>query len=266
MGIMVYAKYGRTAIDQLQELLQILAPPSLPASERLLIARATLARLGPLHWARLANDIWQDELDLHGDAGLFDLLLHSRDRAFTASQVQAWTKGAGLEISAWLPDVLYEPSLYGGKPEALAHLSADARIAVAELLNGRITRHTFLARHAGAPVPVPVALDDERAIPTWLFHDADRSIRNQVGQGRLTLHGDGVILAQELDEFSRAFLAQVDGRKTLGTILSHLAPQFPEEPRQDLLARWRRMHDGLRFFGVLGLLAVAHVEGTTPSA
>jgi hypothetical protein len=77
--IMVYGQHGRTATYQLQTLFRLIASPSLGAAERIRIVRDTLSGLPATHWRELARNGEPREV-LH-DADIFDLYLHSVDRA-----------------------------------------------------------------------------------------------------------------------------------------------------------------------------------------
>jgi SAM-dependent methyltransferase len=253
LGLMVYGLHGRTAVYQLQALLKLLAPPSLPAEERLRRARTVLGQLGPNHWANLARASWQAELDLYGDAGLFDLLLHSTDRAYTVPQVHAWLASAGLRLVRFDAPLLYEPEMYSKDPALLGHLTPEERQATAELLHGHMAKHAFFAARAGDPAPTPPAPTDERAIPTWLNADASGALHKQLEAGRLSFGYESLQLEQVLEPAPRALLLAVDDKKAVGAILDEVSPQFPAIPRAQLLALWGQLVEATSLFGLVGM-------------
>src|SRR5260370_2066102 len=51
-----------------------------------------------------------------GDAGLYDLLLHSIDRAFTVPEIGTLADDAGLRVVAFLEPLRYEPATYISDP------------------------------------------------------------------------------------------------------------------------------------------------------
>src|SRR5436305_155614 len=51
-----------------------------------------------------------------GDAGLYDLLLHSIDRAYTVPEIGALAAEAELRVVAFLEPVRYEPATYMSDP------------------------------------------------------------------------------------------------------------------------------------------------------
>jgi SAM-dependent methyltransferase len=76
LGAMVYAPYGRTGVYPLQDVLAALAEGLAPA-EKVAVARDALDRLPETNWFR-RNPLLGDHRE--NDAGLYDLLLHARDR------------------------------------------------------------------------------------------------------------------------------------------------------------------------------------------
>ncbi len=80
MGLMVYAPHGRTGVYMLQDALSLLAPAGDAPPARLDVAKRVMRHLPATAWLR-ANRNFGDHLT-GGDAGLYDLLLNPRDRAY----------------------------------------------------------------------------------------------------------------------------------------------------------------------------------------
>jgi hypothetical protein len=51
--------------------------------------------------AWLRRNPWIEDHIKGGDAGLYDLLLNPRDRAFTVPQLATLVEGAGLRVACW---------------------------------------------------------------------------------------------------------------------------------------------------------------------
>ncbi len=94
LGLMVYAPHGRTGVYELQDALRWLAPETEPPAARLDAARRMMRHLPESAWLR-RNTLFADHLT-GGDAGLYDLLLNPRDRAFTVPALHALLQAAGL--------------------------------------------------------------------------------------------------------------------------------------------------------------------------
>ncbi len=93
MGLMVYAPYGRTGVYMMQDALRRLAPPDETPQQRLDIARRVMKHLPETQWLR-HNRNFDDHIN-GGDAGLYDLLLNPRDRAYTVPELSALLRRRG---------------------------------------------------------------------------------------------------------------------------------------------------------------------------
>lgn len=89
MAILVYGLYGRTGVYQLQEALRLLGCPAMSRQQQLTIAKAVLAALPRTNWFLRGEDLIGDHRT-GADAGIYDLLLHSQDRAYTVPQLYEW--------------------------------------------------------------------------------------------------------------------------------------------------------------------------------
>ncbi|MEO8541367.1 MAG: class I SAM-dependent methyltransferase, partial [bacterium] len=205
MALMVYAELGRTAIYHLQRLFRITAPPVMATSERLDIVKRTLNNLSRDHWASLGASSFQAEIKAHGDAGLFDLFLHSQDRAYTVPQVRDWLSSAGMGLLRFDMPILYDPS--ANMPGVdVSGMDEAQRQELAELLNGRIKKHTFFAARSGQALPASPAWDDESAIPSWLTYDPSSLTQQVERRPDIGLAYEGVEYHCALDGFRRDFL------------------------------------------------------------
>ena len=248
--IMVYGQHWRTATYQLQTLFRLIAPPSLPGTERIRIVRDTLAGLPATHWRELARN--GEPREVLQDADIFDLYLHSVDRAYTVPEIHAWLSESGMRLVRWLLPHLYSPKL------DLAGLSAPEREAAAELLNSRMAKHSFFVTSADSQSPPPVSLDDPTSIPTWLIHDAQGVIQSQLETRReLQLEAEGIQYRFLLDPFRRAFLKLVDGTRPLGVIMAEIEARLPKMTPSERGQSWLNLYQGLEMFNVLGVFPSA---------
>ena len=229
LGLMLYGEYGRTGVYPAQAMLRLLAAPEMEdAGARVDRARRLLDALPETNWLK-RNPFVGDHF-AGDDAGLYDLLLHSRDRAFTVPGIARLAAGAGLAVTGFIEPALYDPLLHVGDRdlrERLAALPWIERCAFAELLLVSPKRHVLYAvpeARAGAGV---ARADGPAAVP--VLRDADGLARGRrlKGGGRIKAEVEGVKLAFELPPLAAAILARIDGRRSLGAIQAELAAATP---------------------------------------
>jgi SAM-dependent methyltransferase len=80
LGLMLYGKVGRTGVYQLQDLLRRLAGEGLTSEANVVAAKGVLAQLPATNWYQHSK-AWLSDIEEFGDSGIYDLLLHSQDRA-----------------------------------------------------------------------------------------------------------------------------------------------------------------------------------------
>ncbi|MCE7897582.1 MAG: class I SAM-dependent methyltransferase, partial [Gammaproteobacteria bacterium PRO8] len=154
--LMLYGRYGRRAVYDMQQLLRELLPPGLPIPEKIRLTRQLLATLPATNGFARDYEQWRSEIEAGGlgDAGLYDLLLHSQDRCFDVPQLYQLAAGAGLQLLSFAHRAdAYDPRNHIGDAELsslIAGRDLASRQALAEQLVGNLRKHEFfLARQAG---------------------------------------------------------------------------------------------------------------------
>ena len=238
MGFMVYAPYGRSGVYPLQEafgaLLQGMTPP-----ERLAAARRLVAGLPEGHPFR-CNPSLGDHLA--SDAGFYDLLLHSQDRAFAVGELLEVMAAAGWTLSGFTMAALYDLTRIAPVPEGM---DAATRMQVAERLRGTIKVHVGYAvpdDEARAP-----ASARNRALVPHLKGVGARALAQEIAAGRKpTLDFAGIKARIDLPPETAALIAQVDGRRSLAEI----AAATRTDPIR-MGALWGRIEAELAGWGLL---------------
>ena len=114
IGVMLYAKYGRTGVELLESVFRDLGLSQDDASVRMV--RETISLLGPDHPVQSYLKIaW----DLQFDAGLVDTFLHGRERSYTVDDCIDLVTSAGLVFQGWLHNAPYYPNDLSGTPSEL---------------------------------------------------------------------------------------------------------------------------------------------------
>jgi ubiquinone/menaquinone biosynthesis C-methylase UbiE len=233
LGMLVYAQYGRTGVYQMQSLLRLLCAEADADERKLDIARATLAALPATNWFLRGEDLHQDHR-AGGDAGLYDLLLHPQDRAYTVPEIYEWfTDRCGLSVtwSDWHRGRLpYAPEtqLARATPPLQARIAAlgeRERCAAAELISGAIITHSFYATRA-ADVAAPYG---DAAMVPMLANDAATgkdvaAVIDAHGRKPFVLQHARSGLARTLDpgQHVREIFAALDGQRSFGQIFEDI--------------------------------------------
>lgn len=238
LGLMVYAPYGRTGVYELQDTLRLLAPEDMSPPGRLEVARRVMKHLPETAWLK-RNGYFGDHID-GGDAGLYDLLLNPRDRAYTVPDLAALLDDAELVATAWMEPLRYDPAIYLPDPKLrarLAGLGPVQRMAVAETLTGNMSTHVIYAvRKAERRAVADPMLD--QAVPIAREMPASEIARNIRADGTLPFVFDGIRVPVPLPALAGAILLQIDGVRSVGTIRTALAsPKFE--------SAWRQTYDAL---------------------
>ena len=224
MGLMLYGPYGRTGVYPLQSALRRL-DRGLADGERLALGRRLVADLPDGNWFK-RNPLVADHMS--GDAGLYDLLLHSRDRAYTVSEIFALAEDCGLAVTAFIEPLRYAPESYLHDPVLLGRLGGlawPARAALAEELAGTMKTHVFYAVPRDR-APHAVARPDAPTVrPVLRGLDVAALARSFKPGQRLTVDVAGVKLRLPLPPLAGAMLPLFDGCTDLRAAHAALAAQ-----------------------------------------
>jgi SAM-dependent methyltransferase len=255
IGLMVYAPYGRTGVYMVQDALRRLAPPENPPPQRLDIARRVMKHLPETQWLR-QNHHFDDHIN-GGDAGLYDLLLNPRDRAFTVPELTALLDNAGLRVTCWVEPIRYDPApmLPDAKLRArLDTLGPAERAAVAEALAGNMAVHILYCVRAEDPPhhPDPTAAT---AVPVCREITGETLAKGIRPDGTISVTFDGLRMPLALPPLAAAILPLIDGQRTVAEI-SRILAQRGIKPEAFAKA-WRQTFTALERINRLLLVAPA---------
>jgi SAM-dependent methyltransferase len=243
IGLMVYAPHGRTGVYMVQDALRLLAPPGEPPAARLETARRVMRHLPETNWLR-ANRFLDDHLN-GGDAGLYDVLLNPRDRAFTVPQLAALLEQAGLAVTCWVEPLRYDPAAWVGDPRLRAKaetLDPVSRASLAEALCGNISAHIVYCTRADAvPArPDPMAPD---AVPLPRHAPMEEFAKNIAPDGTFAMWFDGLRAQLPLPALAPAILRLIDGERSVAAIAALLAERGVNQAAFE--RAWRQTYDAL---------------------
>ena len=150
IGVMLYAKYGRTGVYLLQSVFRDLGLRQDDASLRMV--KDTMSLLPPDH---LVASYLKLAPDLQYDAGLVDTFLHGRDRSYTVDDCIDLVTSAGLVFQGWLSKAPYYPhDVFAPESELYAALNALPETktwSVMDRLNTNNGCHFFMACRPDRP-------------------------------------------------------------------------------------------------------------------
>ena len=238
MGLMVYAPYGRSGVYPLQAAFGAMLADD-PPEEQVRLAKSVLGKLADVHpFAR--NPILGDHRD--SDAGLYDLLLHSRDRPYNVEDLSAALEQAGLELVSFLEHARYDPLSYLPQGEDFTErvkaLEPQARMALAERLAGNIKTHVAYVAHAGRASKTAARPNKPDLVP-HLSGVTPQALAQQVkARGGFSATIDGIAFRRDIPPVAAALIARIDGRTSLGQIAA-------EQDWMAFSATWGPIHRAL---------------------
>jgi SAM-dependent methyltransferase len=223
LGLMVYAPHGRTGVYMLQDALRLLASADEAPAARLDVAKRVMRHLPETAWLR-RNGFLDDHIN-GGDAGLYDLLLNPRDRAFSVHELYALLADEGLAITCWVEPIRYDPMLLLPDPRLRARIEAldlIGRAALAEALAGNISAHIVYCVRASEQTERADFMSAE-AVPVLRELSGPDLAGGIQPDGTITVVLDGLRLPVPLPPLAAAILRLVDGKRSVGEIAAALA-------------------------------------------
>ncbi len=220
MGLMVYGTLGRTGVYPMQAALRALTPND-DATKQIGLTRRLLTALPETNWLRRNPDL--SSLEAGDDAGLFDLLLHSRDRAYTVPEVAKFVSAAGLTLVSFIEPARYDPVTYlkdktlRARAAKLAKLDWLAAAALAENLCGNLKTHVFYVAK-GKTRAQALARPTSAAVPILIDTDGPALARKLSRGAAISAQFGGLKLSFDVGEGAASILHHVDGRTNLAAI------------------------------------------------
>jgi len=213
LGFMVYAPYGRNGVYPLQEAFAQLTVGMTP-QDRLAFGKTVFQRLPQNHEFK-RNTLVGDHLD--GDAGFYDLLLHSQDISCTVKDVVEYLEYAGLKLQDFTQPAMYDldgllPPDYL-RPEGLTR--AD-EMQLAEKLRGNMKTHVGYAMKVGAGVKLDPT--DPACIPHFIGEDPKKAAAFILQKGGLPVAINGQKIGLGISPQAAKLLGMVDGVANVGAL------------------------------------------------
>jgi len=216
IGVMLYAKYGRTGVELLESVFRDLGFTQDEASVQLV--KDTIAMLPADHPVRSYLKVARD---LQTDGALVDTFLHGRQRSYTVEECIDLVDSAGLTFQGWFHKTPYYPHEILVPPSSLqaslAKLPDGIKLwSVMERLQTQNATHFFMACRPDRPRE-QYAIDFSSA--TSLDYIPLARTACMVSGADIVGPGARVRLSPAQLHFVRL----VDGRRSIGEIAANVA-------------------------------------------
>lgn len=262
MGIMVYGQYGRTGVYQMQALLRAINQGEHDSEKKILRARDLIASAPATNWYKRGQSLYVDQTANASE--VFDLLLHSQDRAYTVPQLYEWIVDQH-QLNLHFTDAerggaMYMPQLVVGpkKHEYLDWVSSlplRTQQEIAELIGGTLIRHSFyVTQEPDTEAPY----GDADYVPLFIHEPiTGRDLaafieREQQKTNPITINHihTGVVAEIDAGKYAKYILSHIDGQKTFGEIFATIRglDKFKKCPpsNDDLFADFKALFEFLR--------------------
>ena len=148
-NFMVYGKYGRTGVYQLQELMRTINGQSQSMDDELQSANVILEILPEKHWF---HHFYISDVTM-GNIGIYDLLLHKRDVSYSIRELHMWLERGGYNFVEFLrPEDRTNLSLKGRKLKGLKllynkllKLDICVQYRISEVIWGKVFKQDIFA-------------------------------------------------------------------------------------------------------------------------
>lgn len=283
IGLMVYATAGRTGVYQMQALMRLVNGTQADEQRKIANTRDLLASLPPSNWFKRSEDLHHDHQA--GDAGIYDLLLHSQDRSYSVGELFDWlghdaagTGGHGLHLeftdvqrgrSPYLPHMVL-----GSQPPAMAgelrKMPRRRQYEMAELMIGNIITHSlYVTRDASCTAPYGNA----EYVPFFFHEPLTGDVAAQVfssnrGQPFLLRHQhSGVSVRVNPGRYGPQLLRLIDGQRTFGEIFDQFRADWRgQTAAPDNAALFADFSESFEALNALDRLLLRHPQAGTAAA
>jgi len=243
IAIMVYGQYGRTGVYQMQDLLRLATGSEDGVPEKLATARRVLDAMPKSNWLQHSAD-WLPGFNNKTDVEIYDMLLHSSDRAYTVPQLYEFLDSAGMNFVEFTPDArtVYQPELVIQEPhlrQRLLEMPLPQRQAFGELYWGLAAKHTFWA---SAQTDTVANVSDPDIVPVFStqaeFLKIPDTVRNFPKGEPVTINATNSGLTTtvrfDLDEVAYRLIHSIGKGKTLNEIAQAIYAELPQKSSQSI--------------------------------
>jgi SAM-dependent methyltransferase len=264
MMLMLYGKYGRTGVYQVQELMRKINAHEESSQARIDNTKAILQSLPKTNWFKRGEELIGDHKEF-GDAGIHDVFLHAQDRPFTVGEIYELVEGCGLRIIELIERgrSKYQVETYLQDPrllEKVRRLPKKEQQAIAELIAGDLFVHNL---YVGRNADTVATIDDMRNVPFYFLYEPENIaglIEKHPGQ---PVSVSGTLFDATIEfmpgRYTRFIFRHLDGDLSLREIFERVRKDVglneQELPNEALLSEFRPIYE---LFNDVGWMLLRH--------
>jgi hypothetical protein len=263
--LMLYGSYGRRSVYEMQALLKTYLPAEASIGERVRLTRQLIATLPASNSFVREMDKWRQEIsdDGFGDAGLYDLLLHSQDRCFDVPGLYQLAASAGLDMlgfidraAAYDPFNLLAPTGNQAAQHAwLSSLDIPRRQAIAEQMGCDLSVHEFYLGHASLHRAATLANEANALVLMGAMHGKHAEIADGLTPGRtLTFTGRSGTVTVTGTPVNRELFRHMDAVTPLAEVYARVQQSVPQASHKSVRRELEDLYRALHSHGHLYLL------------
>ena len=225
IGIMVYGKYGRTGVYQMQELMRLINGNESDMRVQLESTKAILDALPQTNWFKYGEFLFS-HVKNRNEIEIFDVFLHAKDRPYTVLDIYEWINNCGLNLIDFVENkVLYEPKTFITNTallQKIKEMPEKKQQAIAEIIVGTLKKHTFYVSFNTNTV---ATLEDPDIIPFFHFCENvsakqlyDLAIDKKQGETISVKHPSKGIATLAIGKYTKPLLKHLNGYNPLNKI------------------------------------------------
>jgi ubiquinone/menaquinone biosynthesis C-methylase UbiE len=191
MCVMVYAKYGRTGVYQVQELMRMVNEGVTNRAEEVSNGNILVKALPATNWYVRGQELLADHL-IFGDIGLYDMFLHKQDRAYSVPELYEFITDAGLNfieffdikdrLALRVENYIKDAALL----QKIQKMDKMQQQAICELICGTVIKHSV---YLSKKKDVTATFDDLNNVP--YFYAVDNIAQNAYDHFSKQLYAEG---------------------------------------------------------------------------
>lgn len=268
IGLLLYGKIGRTAIYQMQDLMHLVNTNEDNVETKITNTKEVLDQLPASNWFKKSEDLITDHTEF-GDIGIYDLFLHSQDRAYTIGEIYEFLQRGDLYFSGHLygSTRYYQPETWLRKGPMLDSIKKLPRMhqeSISELITGNVHIHLFYASREEKLAP---DFGDKDNVPYFMLERSGDIAMNgamivdalsKSPDGQITLNNPmGGSFSFKAGGHNRVLIGLIDGMRSIQEIID-TAHKSINNPKPDRAVLHNALGAIFNFFHGLGWMLLRH--------